>query len=599
MTARTSPLARAQRVLACAAFAAACALAAHANAAAEPSVLTVPRLAKFASLDPVRGYDQTGEQVTRQVYSTLMTYAYLERPYKLEPDLLAAMPVVAADKRTWTFTLRPGVRFTDSPCFPGGQGRELTADDVLYSLKRYADANLNHDSWFAMQGAVVGLDDYHAATAKAGAGADLTGTEVAGLRRLDKYTFTITLTHENPLFLHALTLSATSIVAREAVQFYKDRFQVNPVGTGPFMATGELARTGTLRLVRNPRYYRSYPGTGAPGDAEKGLLKDAGKRLPIADVLEMPLIEEPQPAALKFLRGQLDWRPLDRAWFAKMVVRNADGGFRLAGEYTGKFVIYSAASMETEYLLLNLRDPVLGKNKALRQAIAAAIDPQAIIDVLWNGRSRRLQSPVPPDLPGGERETGAVARAHDIGAARKLLAQAGYPDGKGLEPLTISFFETNVTTRNEFDLLKSQLAAIGVKAKGVFMDQPTFTKAAEGGNFQLASYGWVADYPDAEDFYQLNYGRNLPPGSNWSGYVNPAYDAAYEASRFAANGPERLARFRAMNALIQDDVPMILLFTPLKFGVMQNWVGNFKRNLLIQEHMFMSVDMARKNKGVQ
>jgi len=219
--------------------------------------------------------------------------------------------------------------------------------------------------------------------------------------------------------------------------------------------------------------------------------------------------------------------------------------------------------------------------------------------VLRNGLGRRLQSPVPHDLPGSERETGAVARAHDVGAARKLLAQAGYPDGKGLEPITLSFFETNTTTRNEFDLLRSQLAAIGVKTRGVFMDQPTFTKAAEGGNFQIASYGWVADYPDAEDFYQLNYGHNLPPGSNWSGYANPAYDAAYEASRFMANGPERLARFRTMNALLEDDVPMIPLFTPLKFGIVQNWVGNFKRNLLIQEHMFMSVDMARKNKGVQ
>ena len=599
MTDPTRPFALARRAFAHLACAAACALATPAVAATEPSVLTVPRLAKFASLDPVRGYDQTGEQITREVYSTLMTYAYLERPYRLEPDLLAAMPTVAADRRTWTFRLRPGVRFTDSPCFAGGQGRELTADDVLYSLKRYADGNLNNASWFALQGAVVGLDEYHAATLKAGAGADLTGVDVAGLRKVDATTFTITLTRENPLFLHALTLAPTAIVPREAVQFYKDRFGVNPVGTGPFMATGELTRNGTLRLVRNPRYFRRYPGVGAPGDAEAGLLKDAGKPLPIADVLEMPLIEEPQPAALKFLRGELDWRPLDRTWFSKMVVRGADGGFRLAGEYAGKFVIYGAASMETDYLLVNLRDPVLGSNKLLRQAIAAAIDPQAIIDVLRNGLGRRLQSPVPHDLPGSERETGAVARPHDVAAARALLARAGYPEGKGLEPLTLSFFETNATTRNEFDLLRSQLATIGVKAKARFMDQPTFTKAVEGGNFQIASYGWVADYPDAEDFYQLNYGPNVPPGSNWSGYANPAYDAAYEGSRFLANGAERLARFRTMNALIQDDVPMIPLFTPLKFGIVQVWIGNFKRNLLIQEPMFMSVDMARKKQGVR
>ena len=141
--------------------------------------------------------------------------------------------------------------------------------------------------------------------------------------------------------------------------------------------------------------------------------------------------------------------------------------------------------------------------------------------------------------------------------------------------------------------------AIGVQAKGLFMDQPTFTKAVENGNFQLASFGWEADYPDPEDFYQLLYGRNVPPGSNWTGYAKPAYDKAYEASRFMASGPERLAHLRAMNALIDDEVPMIVLFDPLKFELTQAWVGNFKRNLLIQEHMYLSVDMARKKKGVQ
>lgn len=594
-----SPVARTLRAFAHAALACACALAAPATRAQEPSVLTVPRLARFSSLDPARGYDQTVEQVVRQVYSTLMTYSYLERPYKLEPDLLAAMPTVSADQLTWTFKLRANVRFVDSPCFPGGRGRELTADDVLYSLKRYADGNVNTESWFAMQGAVVGLDDYRAATIKAGPGVDLTHVDVAGLHKIDKTTFTIRLTHANALFLHALTLSPTSVVPREAVQFYKDRFQVNPVGTGPFIATQELTRTGTLRLVRNPGYYRTYPSVGAPGDLEKGLLKDAGRKLPLVDVLEMPLVEEPQPAALMFLRGELDWRPLDRAWFTKMVQREADGTFRLANEYAGKFAIYAVPGMETDYLLLNLRDPLLGKNKALRQALAAAIDPQAVIDVLWNGRGRKLQSLVPDDVPGNGRETGAVARAHDVAAARKLLAQAGYPEGKGLAPLTLSFYETNVTTRNEFDLLKSQLAAIGVRTKGVFMDQPTFTKAAENGNFQIASYGWVADYPDAENYYQLFYGRNVPPGSNWTGYSNPAYDQAYEDSRFLANGPDRLARFRTMNALLQDDVPMILVFAPLKFGTTQNWVGNFKHNLLLQTHMYLSVDMARKKKGLQ
>jgi len=574
-------------------------LVTHAARAQEPSVLTEPRTAQFETLDPPRGFDGNNDLLMRQVYSTLLTYAYLERPYKLEPDLLEAMPVLAADRVSYTFRLRKGVRFVDNPCFAGGKGRELTSDDVLYSLKRYADGNLNNRSWFAMQGAVVGLDDYRAATIKAGPAADLTATDVAGLHRIDATTFTIRLTHPNPLFLHALTIAPTSIVPREAVLFYKDRFQVNPVGTGPFMAIQALDRKGTIRLVRNPNYYRTYPSVGEPGDAAKGLLKDAGKKLPLVDVLELPLMEEAQPAVLKFMRGELDWRPMDRASFARMVVRQPDGSLRVADEFAGKFDLHGEPSSEIADLLINFRDPILGKNKLLRQALASAVDQRALIDVLHGGRARPLKSIVPYELIGNERDTGAVGRPHDLAAARKLLAQAGYPEGKGLPPLTISFYETNVGAHNAFDLLKSQFAAIGVQVKGQFMDQPTFMKAVDNGNFQLASSGWTADYPDAEDFYQLLYGRNVPPGNNWNAFSNPDYDKAYEASRFMVNGPERFAYFRTMNAIIDDEVPVILEYDPVRFSLTQTWVGNLKPNMQVSEEMFLSVDMARKKKGVQ
>lgn len=409
----------------------------------------------------------------------------------------------------------------------------------------------------------------------------------------------VRLAHENPLFLFALTMSPTAIVPREAVQFYKERFAVNPVGTGPFMATQALERKGTIRLVRNPAYHRRYPTAGEPGDAGKGLLKDAGKPLPRVDVLELPLIEKDQPQQLKFLHGELDWRPLDRANFTRMIVREPGGGFRLADEFKGRFDLYGVPVPEINYLLLNLRDPLLGANKPLRQALASAIDSRAIVDVLWNGRNRPLHGLVPPEVPGNEAETGEAGRPHDLALARKLLAQAGYPGGRGLPTLTIIFYETTAATHDEFDLLKAQFGAIGVHVAGQFMDLPTFTKTGENGNFQLASYGWDADYPDPENFYQLLYSRNGPPGLNWTAYASPAYDREYEASRFLPNGPARLAHLEAMNALVDDDVPMILLYSTSRFGLTQRWVGNFKRNLMIREEMFLSVDQARKNKGVQ
>ena len=579
-------------VLACASLAPTCV------SAQEPSVLTIPLRYQFDTLDPPRELDFASDLMLRQVYSTLLTYAYLERPYKLEPDLLESMPTLGADKVTYTFKLRKGVRFVDNACFPGGKGRELTADDVLYTIRRYADANVNTKSFYAMAGDVVGLDAYRTATAKAGPAADTSKLDVAGLHKIDKYTFTIRLTHENPLFLYSLAFEPMAIVPVEAVQMYKDKLGVNVVGTGPFMATGPLDRKGTIRLVRNPNYYRVYPSVGAPGDAEKGLLKDAGKKLPLADVLEMPLIEESQPGALKFLRGEVDKRTLDRANFTKMVTRAPDGSLSLVPEYASKFSLSNAPAGNDVFIDVNMRDPVLGKNKPLRQAIAAAIDVDAIIKVIWNGRGIPLQSIVPVDLAGSEHDTAAPPRKRDLALAKKLMADAGYPDGKGLPPLTMRIPATDADTRNEFDMVKAQLATIGVHLVADYNDTPTFIKAMDAGNFQLAYYSWYADYPDAEDFYQLVYSKNVAPGPNAGAFVNAAYDKGYEASRFMVNGPQRYELFRQLNAILRDEVPVIPLYESLRSDSLQKWVGNYKRNIFTTEMQFMSVDMAAKKKGL-
>lgn len=565
--------------------------------AAELKVLSIARLGQFESLDPPRQFDNLTSPLVEMLYSKLLTYAYLERPYKLVPDLLMAMPELSADKLTYSFTLRNGVRFRDDPCFKSGQGRELNADDALYSLRRYADARVNNKSWFAMEGAVVGLDAYREATRKAAPDADLGPFNIAGFRKIDAQRFTITLTRENPLFLFALAVSPTAIVPAEAVRMYKDRFSVHPVGTGPF-ELNTVERKGTLRFTRYARYHGVYPSVGAPGDAEQGLLKDAGKPLPRVDVLEMPLIEEAQPAALKFLRGELDWRGLDRANFSKMITTKADGEFSLAPDYASKFDIYRAPSLNIVYTSVNMKDPLLGKNKPLRQALARLFDTRGRIKVLLNGRGHALKSIVPLGLPGNENETGATAIPYDLAAAKRLLAEAGFPEGRNLPVLTVSYAASDADTRNTFDFLKARAAAAGVQLKADFMDAPSFTKSVEGSNFQLAPYGWYADYADAENFYQLLYSRNTAPGPNHSSFANAAYDRAYEAARLMVNGPQRNAHFKTMNDIIREEVPVILEFNPLVFGITQRWLKNFKRNFLQPEYMYLDVDMVAKRKGL-
>lgn len=563
---------------------------------AEPRHMVIPRTAQFLSLDPVRGFEELSLDLIDMAYNRLVRHAWLERPYRVEPDLLAAMPEVSADGLLYTFTLRKGVRFHDNACFPGGKGRELTSDDVLFSFKRYADHHLNQTSWFLLEGMVAGLDEFRAATQRAGVTRDIDKLAISGFQRLDTHRFTLRLTQPSAQFVPRLAAGPLSVVPAEAVRHYGERLAVNPVGTGAFMLK-DLDRKGVIRWVRNPHYHGSYPTQGESSDAAQGLLQAAGRRLPFLDSVDMPLMEEPQPRMLKMLRGELDWIGLDRANADKMVRAEGDK-LALAPEFRDKFSLSSGGSLAARFVWINQKDPLLGKNMALRQALARLFDVATDVRQLMGGRGRHLASVVPYDLPGSERDTGATPFPHDLAGARRLLAQAGFPEGKGLPELSVRCGFPGVDWRNRFDFYQSRLAEAGVRIKPLFTDLPTFIKAAEGSNFQLAIYGWIADYPDAENFYQLLYGKNAAPGPNLASFSHEAYDKAYEASRWLPPGPQRLALQRQMNAIVSEEVPLIPLQNPLAVVLKHPWVRNYKRHALIAGIEYLDVDPVLRRKGV-
>ena len=163
-----------------------CIVQAHTQGAAAPEqalkVFTMARTSPFESLDPPRQFSLGSNDIGAITYNTLLRYSYLARPYKLEADLVERMPELSADGLTYTFRLRRGIHFHDSPCFHGGKGRETNADDMLFSLGRYADGRVNNKSWFAMEGAVAGLDAWRATTTKPAPSANLLATAIPSLQ---------------------------------------------------------------------------------------------------------------------------------------------------------------------------------------------------------------------------------------------------------------------------------------------------------------------------------------------------------------------------------------------------------------------------------
>jgi ABC-type transport system substrate-binding protein len=566
---------------------------------AEPpkKVISYYRKDDFKSLDPVKQLDQASGELIMNLYDTLLQYDYLARPYELEPDLLTKMPELSADKLTYGFELRDDVRFNDDPCFDGGKGRTLNSDDVIYSIKRFADANLNVKSYSTLQGVVEGMDAFREQTKQLGKAADYAKLSISGLTKVDDRHFTIKLTRPNPLMLFFLASSTMAIVPHEAVERYQDQFENHPVGSGPFFVK-QMARRGVIVLAKNPHYHLTYPTKGAPGDAEKGFLAAAGKRLPLVDEVTLPLIEEAQPAMLNFLSGQLDSIMMDRDSFTKLATRDASG-FHLKPEYASKYNLSVEPDLSVEFFTFNSKDPVVGKNRALREAFAYAIDTPAYIKEMYNGRGEPLHTMVPLAIAGSERDVPAQWYEHDVAKAKKKLAEAGFPDGKGLPPLVIEYRASTTLARQHFEFMRASLAEVGIRAVASFQTFSAFIQKMDAGNFQIAEQGSGADYPDAESFYSVLYGPNKPPMPNTGSYQNAEYDKLYEQIRYMPNSPERFALFARMNEIVRRDLPIIFTFNYTRLDMYQRWLKNYKRNILVNPPLaYLDVDSGLKAKGV-
>jgi ABC-type transport system substrate-binding protein len=553
------------------------------------------RSSAHKSLDPVKQFDAASAELVSNVYDSLLEYHYLKRPYELAPNLLTKLPELSADGLTYSFELREDVKFIDDACFPGGKGRALTVDDVIYSLKRFAHGSLNVKSYVLMEGTVAGMNEFRAETVKPGA--DMNKLEITGLKKLDDHHFTMTLTRKNPLALLPLAATQTAIVAREAVEKYGEEFERHPVGTGAFRLK-DLQRRGVTVLEKNPNYHLTYPTDGMPQDEAAGLLATKGQKLPLIDEVHLPLIEEPQPAMLKFLNGGMDWIGMDRDNFVKMAFKD-ETGFHLQPEYASKFEIYSEDMLSTEYWSFNLKDPLIGKNKALRQAIAYALDSAGFIAKMRNGRGQVLSTIVPAPIAGSQRDIKVEWYSPNLELAKQKLAEAGYPGGKGLPELTVEIRSSTTQSRQDFEFNRAELEKAGIKIKASFQTFSAWLQRIESGNFQIAISGWQADYPDAENFYQLLYGPNKVPGPNQSSWDDAEYNKLFEEARFMENGPERFELFKKMHARIYNDVPVIFVFSGTAVGLRQKWVKSFKRHMMIDvPFKYFDIDPKLKAAGV-
>lgn len=540
-------------------------------------------------LDPARGSTQYDNQAISQFYDTLLQYKYLARPSALEPGLVETMPEIVSNAdgtQTWKFKLRDDVYFHDDPCFPGGKGRKLRTDDIFYSWKRLADPEYELENWWILKGMIVGFDQYKEEQNAAAAGGKAFDYEkpVAGLKKINDLEFEVILTQPVQQFQWKIAQFQLAAVPREAVEKYGKRLNLHPVGTGPFILAREddWRPAESLRLTRNPNYRTEYyPTEHEAGDVEKGLWNPelTKRKLPLLDRVDVTFYV-PDPAMwLDFEQGKLGMTQVPAEYFDKAFVRR---NRQLREEYKSRGITSHAINMlDFIFRGFNMEDPILGgydeKSKKLRQALSLAFDGDAMNEQFYNGINTVYDGPIPPGLDGYP--TDGIAdvsyRGPDIQRAKQLLAEAGYPDGKGLPEIV--YYTSRGGNQAEQAQAEVRMAKeIGVKLNPRLVDFSELIEAVNKKKAPLFGYAWGSDYPDAENTMALFYSPNHAPGSNSFNYNRPEFDKMYEQCRTMPPGPERTAFYEKMRDFIIEDCPFYGSMARIRFYLVNPWLKNFK-----------------------
>jgi ABC-type transport system substrate-binding protein len=619
-------------------------------------------------LDPAVSYSSTEYEFIAQIYTPPLQYHYLKRPYTLIPLAAAKMPAVryldaggrelpasadAADIAfsEYTIEIRPGIRYQPHPAFARDeQGaflyhalsdeqldpiytladfehsgtRELVAEDFVYQVKRLAHPGLHSPIFGIMSGYIVGLKDYartlkqvrdretEGLESKAGHYLDLNQHPLEGVSVLDRYRYRIRIKGKYPQLVYWLSMPFFAPMPHEADRFYSQAGLIErnisldwyPVGTGPYMLT---VNNPNLEMVleRNPYFTgEAYPTEGDPGDAEAGLLVDAGQPLPFVDKVVYRLERETIPYWSKFLQGYYDSSGISSDSFDEAVSITTQGEPTLTEGMQAKGIqLLTAVTTSTYYTGFNMRDPLVGgdseRARLLRRAIAIASDFEEYISIFNNGRGLAAQGPLPPGLFGNrEGEEGINPYVYDwvngrpkrkpIEEARQLLVQAGYPNGFDQETgealvINLDTAASGPDAKARLDWWRKQFKKLNIDLVIRSTDYNRFQDKMRNGTAQIFQWGWNADYPDPENFMFLLYGPNSKVGKggeNAANYDNAEFNTLFDKMKNMDNGPARQQIIDEMVEIARRDGPWLWGLHPKAFSLHHGWVKNSKPNLM-------------------
>ncbi len=519
----------------------------HAHKGNEKTVFRYNESAGISSLDPAYARDLANIWAVNQLYNGLVQ---MNDKLEVEP-CIAKKWEVSRDGLVYTFHLRTDVFFHDDSVFEGGKGRRVVAQDFVNSFFRITDPRVASPGAWIFNNVSKSVK-----------------YNFLGFDAVNDSTFQVFLDKPFPPFLGLLTMQYCSVVPSEAAEYYGKDFRNHPVGTGPFKF--KLWKEGTrLIFVKNENYFER---------------DTSGQALPYLDAVSISFTTDKQIAFLDFIQGRLDFLSgIDGSYKDELLTKFG----RLQPKYEKKIKMETLPYLNTEYLGILMDDNVeLARTsplrlKAVRQAVSYGFDRQKMITYMRNNIGMPGTSGfVPYGLPSFDAAK-VTGYNYNPDMARKLLKQAGFPEGKGLAPITLN----TIPPYLDFcEYIQSQLAEIGITVRIEVNQWATHKVMMARSQMGFFRHSWVADYPDAENYLALFYSRNFSPsGPNYTHFSSAEFDRLYERARTEENEEKRYILYRQMDQIIMNEAPIVVLYYDRVVRLFQNNIsglGNNAMNLL-------------------
>jgi len=495
-----------------------------------------------SSLDPAYARNQSVIWVVNQLYNGLLQ---IDDSLNIRP-CIAYRYAISEGGKEYTFWLRQDVYFHDSPIFPTGMGRKVTAFDFEYSFRRIIDPSVaSPGAWIFEK---VDTSRGH-----------------QGFEAINDSIFKIYLRTSFPAFTGILTMPYCFVVPHEAISYYGKDFRSHPVGTGPFFLKRWIEGE-KLILLKNKRYFE----------------KDVHNQpLPYLDAVVISFIVDKQSEFMQFMTGKLDFISGVNPFFKdELLTREGT----LSSKYNDRLNMLKSPYLNIEYLGM-LVDTSLSqvkksplRNKKIRQAINLAIDRKKLITYLRNNIGYAAYAGfIPRGIPSFC-DTFPKGFAYLPDSARKLLAQAGYPNCKNFPAITLT---TTADYADICEYIQHELAQVNIPIEIEVVNGLSYREMLANARLTMFRASWIADYPDAESFLSLFYSPNFSPsGPNYTHFRDERFDKLYQQALLEKNIDKRYHLYRQMDQLIMEEAPVVPLFYDVAIRFTHKNVLNMRMNPL-------------------